>query len=155
MPERDDFAAWSAEIAPKGFMVPKSSIETAQVLQQHIFMQPWEEQFTAGINALRTLSEVHYDVTGRKFLLTVMSAMAIFEAKEGPGTALQYGAMRLRGTAGHYTLSTHNDQCTLLLQVFEPTQLSVENDRDRIRVPRLPVPLSVPVMSIDNVIDAA
>ncbi|TAH31704.1 hypothetical protein EYC58_03445 [Candidatus Saccharibacteria bacterium] len=155
MAERDDFAAWATEIVPREFLVTRSSIETAQVLQRDIFVRSWEDQFTTGINALRVLSEVHDDVTGRRLFLSVMSAMAIFEAEVGPGTAFRYGAMRLRGTAGHYTLSTHDDQCTLMLQIFEPTQISVENDKDRIRVPRLPVPLSVPVMSIESFIDAA
>lgn len=155
MSERGDFSAWSTEMSPKGVLIPGSSIETAQLLQRHIFVRPWEEQFDTGISALRVLAEAPRDVTGQRFFMRVMSAMAIFEAEEGPGTALRYGEMQLHATAGHYTMSTHGGQCTLMLQLFEPRQISVVNERDRIQVARLPVPLSVPVMSIETVLPAA
>lgn len=151
MTEREDFAGWEEELRPKEFITPDSSIETARLLQEDIFMQPWEDQLDAGINALRILSGVHYDVTGKQFFMNVASAWAIFDKDEGAArdAILAYGRMWLSGTAGHYTLSTHHDQCTLMLQVFEPRQRSVEDPQDWI-LTRLPVPLSVPVAAIDT-----
>lgn len=63
------------------------------------------------------------------------------------GHALRYGGMHLAGRVGHYALDRIEDEWILALQVFEPKQLSVDSDKDRI-YDRLPAPLMLPVTAI-------
>lgn len=122
----------------------------------HIQTLPRDYQYDAWAEALRMLADEKYDIHGREHALSISRAFAFFEGRDDDGkrhvsSALSYGPMRLVGTTGCYTYSTYPEFPSLMLQVFEPRQLSVEDIIDTIEC-RLPVGLSVPVLCVDAIL---
>lgn len=155
MAERDgDFGAWEAELdAGRELLIVRESLILAQELQAYMQTLPRDYWHDVWMEALRLLAEEKYDIHGVPHMLSISRAFAFFEGRDDNGephvsTALSYGAMRLIGSPGCYTYSTNEALPSIMLQVFEPRQISVTNPLDRIEC-RLPVPLSVPVLCVD------
>jgi len=151
-----DFAEWENEMTKeRELLVVRESLILAQQLQTHIQTLPRDYQHDAWVEALRLLADEKHDVHGRQHILSISQAFAFFEGLDDEGrphiaTALSYGPMRVIGTTGCYTYSTNSDLPSIMLQVFEPQQLAVTNPIDEMHK-RLPVPLSVPVLCVDNI----
>lgn len=96
-----------------------------------------------------------YDVHGVTHVMSISRAFAFFEGLDDRGephisTTLSYGPMRVIGTTGCYTYSINPELPSIMLQVFKPQQVKVQDHVDAMHE-RLPVPLSVPVLCVDTI----
>lgn len=147
----NEFGAWEKELTTetRGAVLVDNSIDLAQNLQLGMLDAPYSQRFTMGMAALEILGQHPNPFRHNDYIVRSQKAYLTIHAnpQTGEGFALRYGGMQLVGRIGHYTLDRFEDDWTLALQMFEPTQLSVDSPRDRI-FNRLPAPLMLPVAAI-------
>ncbi len=148
----DPFEVWESEqsTADDGLVAVQRSLHFAQELQFHIANQPLELRKHLGIEALKLLMHNHNDLKHQQYAVHVQHAYLCVKPNQSRSYnhMRKYGEMRLIGQIGHYTLQEFNEvEYILSLQLFEPRQLSVSSEQDRIAA-RLSEPLTLPVAGI-------
>ncbi|MDQ5982653.1 MAG: hypothetical protein QG549_650 [Patescibacteria group bacterium] len=150
----DPFEMWEQEQSANDdpLVAIQHSLTLAQELQYHLANQPLDLRKDLGIEALKLLMQNHDDIRHHQYAVHVQHAYLRVKPKEKPGFEhmRRYGEMRLVGQIGYYTLQEFNEvEYILSLQLFEPKQLTVANERDKFTT-RLPQPLTLPVAGIIN-----
>lgn len=147
----DQFTQWEEDFRSEsgGVIVPSDTIDFAQNLQLGMLDAKPDQRFHMGMMALELLEGHPNPLQYNNYVLRTEKAYLTIHVNSSTreGHALRYGGMYLAGRVGHYALDRIEDEWMLALQVFEPKQLAVDSDRDRI-YKRLPAPLMLPVASI-------
>jgi len=148
---KDMFTQWEKDINPEhnGIIIAEDILDVAQTLQLGMLDAHPGQRFHMGMMALEILSQHPNPLKHGDFVIRSEKAyLTIHENSDTrDGYAFRYGGMKLAGRVGHYALDCIEDEWTLALQVFEPTQIEVDSSRDRI-FGRLPAPLMLPAVAI-------
>lgn len=148
-----DFDKWEQEClqdSQDNLTVITHSIDFAKDLQYAIFTAPARHRKQMGMEALRLLSDYPRDVTHHRVAFNIQHAYLTVHPGEyeSKGHTSKYGPMRVLGQVGLFTLDRFDGSGWILsLQLFEPVQLTVENNGDRLPN-KIPEPLKLPVSAI-------
>lgn len=148
-----DFGLWEKEQAESedGLLTISHTLNLAQELQYNLANLPPKLRRPMGMEALELLNGYPNDLRYHHFAFNLHHAYLNVHPStiNSEGHTSKYGAMRVLGQVGLYGLDRFDDTgWTLTLQLFEPVQLSVENERDMLPN-RLPAPLKLPVAAIE------
>lgn len=148
-----DFQYWEEEqkSSDDHLQIVYDTLDLAQELQYNLATLPPKMRKPMGLEALELLNGHPNDLKHHKFAFNMHHLYLIVHPNrhETKGHTSKYGAMRILGQVGLYGLDRFDDSGWLItLQLFDPTQITVGNDRDRLPS-RLPAPLKLPVAAIE------
>lgn len=155
MSERADFSHWEEELRAEGVMSVERSLQFAQQLQIHISGLEGDRQLSAWFEALQLLYNVSVDARGSTHIVHTVKAFAYFDhmrSEDGQVPTLEYGEMYVAGSVGSYSYAEFENFSSLMLRLYNPQQQRVASPEDEIHG-RLPVPLSIPVMCVESLIN--
>lgn len=148
-----DFNLWEEEqtVNSEGLIAVQQTLDLAQELQYSLVTVPPKMRKSLGIEALELLNGHPNELKHHQFAFNVHHSYLNVHpnSTDREGRTSKYGSMRVLGQVGLYGLDRFDDSGWLItLQLFDPKQLTVANERDRLPR-RLPAPLKLPVAAIE------